>query len=107
MRARMTAVFAMGFAAGMVVLAAALWTTGHLTAYRQEVTMAAPATPAAAFIPTPIPTPTGAEPVLPELHVNNDGGLAMPLANIDPRKLEGTFHQTRDGREHEALDIMA
>uniref|UniRef100_Q026E4 Peptidase M23B n=1 Tax=Solibacter usitatus (strain Ellin6076) TaxID=234267 RepID=Q026E4_SOLUE len=107
MRARMAAVFALGFAAGMVVLAVALWSTGHLTGYRQEVALAAPATPPTAFTPTPVPAPAGAEPVLPELHVNNEGTLAMPLANLDPRKLESTFHQKRGTHEHEALDIMA
>jgi murein DD-endopeptidase MepM/ murein hydrolase activator NlpD len=91
----------------MVTLTAALWTTGHLTGYRQEVAMAAPATSTAPFTPTPIPAPAGVEPVLPELHVNNPGDLGMPLANIDPRKLESTFHQARAGHEHEALDIMA
>jgi len=106
MRARMAAVFALGFAAGMAVLAAALWSTGHLTGYR-KVAMAAPATPPATFTPTAIPTPAVTEPVLPELHVNNAGTLAMPIANIDPRKLESTFHQSRGGREHGALDIMA
>ncbi len=107
MRARMTAVFALGFAAGMVVLAATLWITGHLTGYRQEVAMAAPATPAAVFTPAPIPAPAGVEPVFPELHTDNKGTLGMPLANIDPLKLESTFHQSRGGHEHEALDIMA
>ena len=103
----MAAAFALGFAAGMAVLAAALWSTGHLTGYRQEVALAAPSAPPTAFTPTPVPAPAGPEPVLPELHVNKEGSLAMPLANIDPRKLESNFHQKRGGREHEALDIMA
>lgn len=33
--------------------------------------------------------------------------IAMPLASLDPRKLESTFAQPRNGHAHEALDIMA
>jgi murein DD-endopeptidase MepM/ murein hydrolase activator NlpD len=33
--------------------------------------------------------------------------LAMPVAGIDPRSLRDTFHEARDGHEHEALDIPA
>jgi murein DD-endopeptidase MepM/ murein hydrolase activator NlpD len=113
MRTKLSAVFALGFALGMAVLAMTLWATGHLTGYRQEVAMAAPALaapamPAASFTPGPVPAPAGAELVLPELHIPiKEAALSMPLAGLDPRKLESNFHQARGGHEHEALDIMA
>jgi peptidoglycan LD-endopeptidase LytH len=31
----------------------------------------------------------------------------MPIAGIDPGKLDDTFSANREGRKHEALDIMA
>jgi murein DD-endopeptidase MepM/ murein hydrolase activator NlpD len=33
--------------------------------------------------------------------------LAIPLAGLDPHKLADTFDEARDGRKHDALDIMA
>jgi murein DD-endopeptidase MepM/ murein hydrolase activator NlpD len=31
----------------------------------------------------------------------------MPLTGVDPKTLKDTFSESRDGRKHEALDIMA
>ena len=47
MQARTCGGIRLGFAAGMAVLAIVLWSTGHLTGYRQEVAMAATALPRA------------------------------------------------------------
>jgi len=33
--------------------------------------------------------------------------LAMPIAGVDPKTLHDSFSEVRDGRKHEALDIMA
>jgi peptidoglycan LD-endopeptidase LytH len=116
MRARTAAVFSLGFATGMAVLAIVLWCTGHLSGYRQDIAMAATALPRApALIPTPplvapsVPAaPDPVKEVAPETAAGTTGThLALPLAGIDPRKLEDTFSQARDGHSHEALDIMA
>jgi murein DD-endopeptidase MepM/ murein hydrolase activator NlpD len=93
MRARIAAAFALGFAAGMATLAVmfGLWSVRHPAEHRPDIVMAAP--------PQALPLPTPAPPGQPH--------LAMPLANVDPGKLTSTFNQTRDGRTHEALDVMA
>jgi murein DD-endopeptidase MepM/ murein hydrolase activator NlpD len=121
MQSKMAATFAFGFAAGMATLAVGLWSTGHLTGYRQEVAMAAPSQPLPAFTTAPVPRPAGPEPVLPELPATSAPApkgsahqlaidpphLSMPLANVDPHKLTSTFSQARNGHMHDALDIMA
>lgn len=43
----------------------------------------------------------------PTLHPEAPLRLAMPLKDVDPNGLRDTFHDARDGRAHEALDIMA
>jgi len=100
MQARIAAAFSVGFAMGMGVLAITLWSTGHLSGYRPGIAIAATATPPPppVAIPAPdrAPAPDSASP-----------RLAIPLANIDPARLESTFHQARNGHEHEALDIMS
>ena len=88
--------------------------------------MAAPSAPAPVFAPEPR-TPVGLPPTaevarMPsELHPSggqqsdihqsdshqSDSHLAMPLANVEPKKLQSTFSQARNGHAHEALDIMA
>ncbi len=118
MQPKIVAVFALGVAAGMAVLAIGLWSTGHLVGYHQDVALAAPSLPESAFRPAPIPRANRADPVLPELPGAESAGsanrlpdglphLAMPLANVDPAKLTSTFWQARNGHIHEALDIMA
>jgi len=131
MTAKTTAIFALGFASGMAALGVALWSTGHLVPYRQEVAMAAPSLPVGTFSTAPVPAPGVGAPVMPELagsasrvdprvetHVDprvdplvgarvDLSHLAMPLENIDAAKLTSNFHSARGGHEHEALDIMA
>ncbi len=122
MRTKNAAVFSLGFAAGMAVLAIVLWSTGHITGYRQEVAIAATTSLPRAAEPAPIsapaqlpiapltvaPVPVGPPPVMPSLVAPSSAiKLAVPLANIDPQKLESTFAQARNGHMHEALDIMA
>ena len=137
MQTRTAAAFAFGFAAGMAALAIGLWSTEHLTMYRQEVALAAPATLSSAPVPTAVPAPVAFQapsfdhgerkqpPAMPgplpsplpapatpaptnEADRMAPGAtLAMPLDSIDPWKLESTFTQARNGHVHEALDIMA
>jgi murein DD-endopeptidase MepM/ murein hydrolase activator NlpD len=121
--------FSLGFAAGMAVLALVLWGTGHLTASKQEVAIAATTTapilpPVAPTVAPPIVPPTvlpivpTVVPPVPDLapppsavgEANRVAGptrLAMPIANIDPHKLASNFSEARGGHVHEALDIMA
>jgi murein DD-endopeptidase MepM/ murein hydrolase activator NlpD len=99
----MAAPFALGFAAGMICLAALLWSTGSRFPAQA---LAAPEAPAAAGFTLPpampgLPQPADAppEPVSPS--------LGMPIAGVDPHTLQSNFAQARGGHAHEALDIMA
>jgi peptidoglycan LD-endopeptidase LytH len=112
---RAAAAFALGFAAGMLSLAAALWATGRLHAGPP---------PAAATVASRLPDAPPAllpdlaagpqmhappQPPLPERggEADRSTGLAMPLAGIDPKRLPDTFNDARTGHRHEALDIAA
>jgi murein DD-endopeptidase MepM/ murein hydrolase activator NlpD len=112
------AIFALGFVAGILCLAAALWNTGNLmTVYA----MAAPKAPAAVRFMAPAPGPPAillpdAPPVpaaavaLPMPAVvdgSASASLGMPVAGVDPRKLHSNFAEMRGDHAHEALDIMA
>jgi murein DD-endopeptidase MepM/ murein hydrolase activator NlpD len=126
MQARIAVAFALGFASGMAALAIGLWSTDHLAGYQQEVALAAPTsalTPApVAFqppsfdrgkrtqptaLPGPLSTQTTPAPTGQADRLAVGPQLAMPVANIDPGRLESTFTQRRNGHAHEALDIMA
>jgi murein DD-endopeptidase MepM/ murein hydrolase activator NlpD len=126
----MLAAFAIGFALGMVCLGAVLYGTGQLrmrlpgaaAAWRQE----APPVPDQTLskldegvkqIPKPELAPPADLPVEPA-GPNGTADrsiapgatpphLAMPLAGVDPKSLTSNFSDTRDGHQHEALDIMA
>ncbi|HLK67854.1 MAG TPA: M23 family metallopeptidase [Bryobacteraceae bacterium] len=80
-----------------------------------QIPPAAPVSPFVGGSPVPVgPRPVGPRPpegrgdadrIAPE-HLNLPH-LAMPLAGFDPHKISDTFSDKRDGRKHEALDIMA
>lgn len=110
------AAFALGFAAGMVCLAAGLWSTGSLV---PSHALAAPKVPEAvpftqpAAVPPPFQTPdappatsTVNRPPAPAAP-RGAASLSMPVAGVDPHTLRSNFSQTRGGHVHEALDIMA
>ena len=105
-----TAVFALGFAAGMVFLAAILWSTGSLL---PSQALAAPNAPEAVRFTQPAPMPPPAQPpdAAPAVHPPAPPAvsptLGMPLAGVDPHTLQSSFAQRRNGHAHEALDIMA
>ena len=99
MRRKLAAAFALGFACGMAALGVTLLMSNPGRRVPQtagRVVMAAPSTVVSKPAPAAIAGQPRPEPL-----------LAMPLAGIDPAKLTSTFRQTRDGRPHEALDIMA
>jgi peptidoglycan LD-endopeptidase LytH len=111
MRAKMAGIFALGFACGVLFLTAALLLSGSL---RTRAALAggqirAPIvdSPPVAELPEaprpaiPNPPPEADRLTAPTPH------LAMPLAGIDPAKLQDNFNDKRDGRQHQALDIPA
>jgi len=123
--------FILGFALGIVCLAAVLWNTGRLVltpvqaARIEPVSLALPAAPEVSAAPSPSPAestptppvpgttyPADAPPAVtrPEAAVPSLTGampkLAMPIAGIDPRTLHSNFSEARGGHAHEALDIM-
>lgn len=127
MRAKTFAAFALGFALGLLCLAALLWSSGRLRTASTE-----PAKNAQIHIPAPLPDlsladriPKPEPAVVPpasgtpaaagtsEGEANRmapdpgPGRLAMPIEGTDPAKLSDSFTQARDGHKHEALDIMA
>jgi peptidoglycan LD-endopeptidase LytH len=129
MRPRSIAVFAIGFATGLLCLCVALWSTGRLSFLRQPATTterqiqippaALPDTTQADRIPRPQPpdVPPREEIATPPSKEGNadrstapdvqGARLGMPIEGLDPKHLEDTFNQARDGRKHEALDILA
>ena len=125
---RTATAFAFGFAIGMLSLTAVLWSTGHLVLTSAQ---AAPMEPVSLPLPAPPPLPTpppASRPPIrrPRLHRRRPRGsfrlappavvepkadtampnLAMPIAGVDPATLHSNFEETRNGRRHEALDIM-
>ena len=133
MRARLVATFVLGFAAGMICLAAVMWMGGRLPGVGAArpgpvagVGAARPAPIAGAEVarPGPIagvevaPLPPAPDvklppPVMvesnPVMVESNNGAphLAMPVQNVDPVKLTSAFNEIHSGHPHEALDIMA
>jgi len=129
MRPRSIAVFALGFATGLLCLCVVLWSTGRLTLFRQPATTTVrqiqlpagslPDLSQADRIPRPqrpdVP-PREDIATAPPKEGNADrlanpdvqgARLAMPIQGLDPNHIEDTFNQARDGRKHEALDILA
>jgi len=122
---RTAVAFALGFAAGMLCLSVALWSTGRLlpTSAQAAPTVVeaipdkTPSIRANASLPPepePSPTPAPAAPeVLPQPEVvvpvapGAQPSLAMPIAGVDIHKLRSNFSEARGGHSHEALDIMA
>jgi len=117
MRANTAGAFALGFAAGILVLGGVVW-------YRMQAPPAVAAVPITETGPTPlppplpVPTPLTVPPVVSAPPVRGDADrkmpestgtphLAMPLAGINPSSLTESFYDTRDGRTHEALDLPA
>ncbi|MEO8371248.1 MAG: M23 family metallopeptidase [Candidatus Solibacter sp.] len=121
--------FIIGFALGIVCLAAVLWSTGRLVltpvqaARIEPVSLplpaapevsAAPAPPSAESTPTPPLPGTTYPPDTPPAVTRPDmtapttytPKLAMPVAGIDPGTLHTNFSEARGGHAHEALDIM-
>ena len=116
-----TAAFVVGFAAGMICLALILWRTGNLL---PDHPLAGPNAPGPiAFTqpppgpppvqlpdipPVPSPAATPPMPAMLEGVVSPASpALGMPVAGMDPRKLNSDFSQTRGDHAHEAIDIMA
>jgi murein DD-endopeptidase MepM/ murein hydrolase activator NlpD len=130
MRARIAGAFALGFALGALTITVALWATGamnirapaartpaasaplnveQMRAEAQDLARIQPSVPAIDYaqpVPKPsTPAPRGeADRIVPDIPPLR---LAMPIADIDPKTLTGTFDAPRNGRKHEALDIMA
>jgi murein DD-endopeptidase MepM/ murein hydrolase activator NlpD len=103
----MAAIFALGFATGLISLTLALWFSGGLRISSVFAGSKLPVKPAAASVapvtapPALPPAPVEGTVAPPSLHV------AMPIAGIDPEELEDTFNEVHDGHKHEALDIPA
>ena len=112
------AAFVLGFAAGVLCLAAGLWSTGSLVPSHAlaapKVPETIPFTQPAAIPPpfqprdapsaiSPAATPPAAAPAAPD----DAAPLGMPVAGVDPRTLQSNFSQARGGHAHEALDIVA
>lgn len=132
MRFRQLATFALGFAAGMAVLAVVLLASGNIdrpvaakTEPRAAPAGVCPPAPPATAAPAPAKLPPAPpEPQLPAPQPITPAApappspvpphapaqklaLALPVAGIDAGKLKDTFQDMRDGHPHEALDIMA
>ena len=104
------AAFVLGFAAGMVCLAAGLWSTGSLLPGHA---LAAPKVPEAVQFPQPAAVPPPFQPPdtspaatpkttpAPAAAAPDDAAsLGMPVAGVDPRTLQSNFSQTRAGHAH-------
>src|SRR5450759_4421202 len=108
------AAFVLGFAAGVLCLAAVLWSTGSLV---PSHALAAPKVPETipftqpAAIPPPFQprdAPSAISPAAtPPAAPDDAAPLGMPVAGVDPRTLQSNFSQARGGHAHEALDIVA
>src|ERR1019366_9544313 len=115
---KMAAAFALGFAAGVICLAAVLWSTGGLGPAHA---LAAPRVPEPISFTQPLPVAPPVQlreaPPLPlraatlpmpaVLDRTVSASLGMPVAGVDPRKLHSNFAPMRGNHAHEALDIMA
>jgi murein DD-endopeptidase MepM/ murein hydrolase activator NlpD len=117
----------------VLVLGAGLWSTGGVRSsvlppwLRAKVSAALPAPPAnlsanAEMPAPPVPPPEGAPAPPPATSQGSAERAAsepastsptaamhlmMPIAAMKPSSVSDTFHDMRDGHEHEAVDIMA
>jgi murein DD-endopeptidase MepM/ murein hydrolase activator NlpD len=141
MGARVFGAFAAGFAVGLLVLGAALWSTGSVKSsvlppwlrnrMPAAATTALPEPPAnlnanAQLPGPPVPPPEGAPAPPPASGASTVQGsaeraatesasiapdtmlhLMMPISGVAPSSLTESFHDMRDGHEHEAVDIPA
>jgi peptidoglycan LD-endopeptidase LytH len=112
------AAFALGFAAGVVCLAAVLWST---VGFGPARALAAPTVPEPTSFTQPLPVPLPvrlpdappvplrvATPPMPAVFDRAAStSLGMPVAGVDARKLRSNFSEARGNHIHEALDIMA
>jgi murein DD-endopeptidase MepM/ murein hydrolase activator NlpD len=132
MGAKVFGAFVAGFAVGLLVLGAALWSTGSVKSsvmppwLRNKLPAAAtatlPAPPAnlnanAQLPGPPVPAASGsssaqgsAERAATEPEsIAPDGmlHLMMPITGVKPSSLTDSFYDMRDGHEHDAVDIPA
>jgi len=103
MRLKLASAFAMGFAAGILVLVLGLWSAGRLN---RTVAASLPSASAAEVV-RDTPPPRVAAPVPAPVALTRKNPLPMPVAGIDPATLVSNFSDQRSGHSHEALDIMA
>lgn len=114
--------FALGFAAGVLALAAVLAGTGRLAlSPRTQATTASLPTPDATHLvpadgplpPLPNPALLAAPPAEPkpmptDTALSTAPGIALPLATLKRSDIQDTFNDTRGGgTKHEAADILA
>ena len=98
---RTSIAFLAGFVAGMLFLLGLLWKYGSLQPVRAAAAAAAvPATSISPPAPPPVAQP---EPVL----QSEVPDLLVPIQGVKTSNILDTFHEGRDGRQHEAVDIMA
>lgn len=97
MRDRPVAVFFVGFACGLVFLAALLWGTGRL--HTRNALALPDAPPSVVAAKAPVQDPPDAE-LMP-------GRLTIPVQGVRAADLRDNFSEMRGGHRHEALDIMA
>jgi murein DD-endopeptidase MepM/ murein hydrolase activator NlpD len=125
MRARIAGAFFLGCAAGALCLGVALWRVDALrtSAYRAQekplpptpgpldLTLSvrppqwAPLNPSPSQLPQELPVQGEADRTVPETAALPH--LQVPIAGVSADSLKDTFPENRDGRAHEALDIMA
>ncbi len=110
MRAKTWLVFSAGFACGLLFLAVLLWRTGSL--HTASAAQFAPA--AAAEQPLPAPAePTSRNPYEPPNTTpapappRPGNQIIIPVQGVRTADLHDNYADTREGRRHEALDIMA
>jgi peptidoglycan LD-endopeptidase LytH len=106
--------FLAGFVAGMLFLAGVLWKYGSLQPVRAAAPLpaaSAPVVPPPA-VQTPVVSPPRIPPpppmAAPEPAMQNEvPDLLIPVQGVSRSSILDTFHEGREGRQHEAVDIMA
>lgn len=91
--------FLAGFVAGMLFLLGLLWKYGSLQPVRAAEALASMPAPA-----TGPPPPAAPPETVPRSEVRD---LLVPVQGASAANILDTFHEGRDGRQHEAVDIMA
>ena len=97
MRAKIAASFVLGFSLGAASLAVALWASGSLSKASQPALQKASER---AVVAHPIAMPPQVE----NAATDPDRPI-VPIDGLRARDLHDTFHDARNGHEHEALDI--